>query len=296
MKRLGLIIGLIMALIMTGCSTDTYETYKSAVDKTELVKRGQEEIQIDIEMDFDYKDLSEEDLKKVRGMEHLSMKGYFRFDKEKDQVAADMNLNFGGVGMDSELYIDGEEIWLKLNSLGKYMALHDVDIENDITFSDEQFERIGQLWETYVDEENLYEGEAILVETPMGNVKSTRFYVQMDPDQMKAFFSEMMILLEEEGLIDLQGESMDMDNVIINEMYVESFIDIDNYVVEETIVCDVNFLDNDFEGLKFTMRTLLYDIEEDQNIEIPKIDEANLLTLDELEEDAESIFDFNWED
>ena len=68
-----------------------------------------------------------------------------------------------------------------------------------------------------------------------------------------------------------------MDNMTISQFEEVAYVDLDGYIVEETITLTIKYNESDFpfESQKITIRTQNWDIEQAQKMAFPIIDETN---------------------
>lgn len=282
-------VSLVLVLIL-GCSDQSYEEYEKAVEKTENLQRGKYSLDIEYQMSFNEDLLSVEEFKKVSNFSSIKFSGDNIFDHSNDEMNFYGNLEGGNLGLDLEYYKNGENRYLKIPLLGKYIDLDDFNTEKfsqkmsfdidenmDINVNEEAFEKIGKLWSDAIQEENVFKGKKSLLETPDGDVKVTEYSIDFSDELLKSLVTETMMILE------VSDEGFSMDQITIDTFRYTAFVDIDGFIIQENFRM-AYLLENipEVESSEFQYKILYYDLNKEQNIVMPEIDESMLLDLNQM--------------
>ena len=300
---------LLMTIVgLVGCGGNDYESYLSSVEKTKQIKRASEEVKIDVALDFNLENFDEEAKNEINKLKDMSYKGIMKYDDNQEIFENNMYTKLGGVGFDSTVYGKEDDILIELTSIGKYIKLSDLKEEtnfNDINFSDETIKKIEDTWNSYVNSENVFKGENILVDTPSGVVKSKKYSVEFGNEWIN-FLNEVMTIIKEDAAIEnlmndekFGEKAYNLDEMIIlnteeaevEYLIYEAFVDADGYVVKEDMRFKINYDDPYFKGVTFDLSGLLYNINKEQKIKFPEVSDAEILDVKDFSTEAPVLFD-----
>ncbi len=263
----------LISILLTGCNTDSLLDYKKAAEKTDGIIRGQTSAEFTTTTELNTEGMTDEEIKELNY--YKDIKGSFNsvFDSELKKEIYKIYLNSGGLGFDFDLYINGNEIFMKLPVIGKYLNLNDVVIESTmnvnegkILITDESVAAIGAKWLGLLKKDDVFKGKDIVLTTPDGEVKTTEYTINLNNEQIKNLFVDVIdIVYTDQNLksfytefietkIKENADSMqdvEIENISYEEMLdnmkenidfynVEKFnytahVDIDGYIVNETI-------------------------------------------------------------
>ena len=138
-KNMIIILTIILVLLLAACNTNNLEEYKKASEKTEQIKKGNTSGEFSLNMNFNTDGLSAEKIKNLNY--YKDMKGSFNvsFDEESKKSIFRNYLNFGGLGFDFDIYANGDEMFMKLPVVGKYMNFN--QIQRSIDANDEDYQK-----------------------------------------------------------------------------------------------------------------------------------------------------------
>lgn len=322
MKKI-LIFILVLALIvvtLTACNTDNLEQYKKAFEKTEQIKKGQSSGEISVKLDFNTDGLSVEDVKVLNNFKDMSGSFNTVFDDDAEKAIFKNYFNFGGLGYDFEMFINGEELAMKLPVIGKYLKINEmqqIEAETkgyDQIISDDTMKQIAEKWVGLMKEEDVFKGKNIIITTLDGDVKTTEYTVTLSSEQIKEmvlgsieiaskddklqnFFNEniTMKVNDKEKLTFeevLKGIRDNIDKFEIDSFKYTALVDIDGYIVNDNLVYSLISTDE-----KITLKRADYnqdiknwDINKEQTFKFPVLNEENTLDT-EGSEDVPSLME-----
>ncbi|MDD3706108.1 MAG: hypothetical protein PHC45_08620 [Clostridiaceae bacterium] len=315
-KSMIAILALLLIAALIGCSFDSLEGYKNAVKKTDQIKKGRTEGEFSLVMDFNTEKMTEEQIKELNYVRN--MKGSFNvaYDDEMEKGIFRNYLNMGGLGFDLDLFVNGEEMFMKLPVIGKYMRLSEMKEymigtpEEDLGFVDRKTQdAINAKWLGLLKKEDIFKGKAIVLTTPDGEVKTTEYTIILNDEQIKdlAMYSMDMLYKDEklkesyekyiskniESLKDTSPEELlsDMKESIKNYT-VESFgytayVDIDGYIVNEMVEITLE-VDNAEPGavtrVSYELNIKNWDINKGQEFDFPALTDENTVDMDNMEQ------------
>ena len=317
MKRfLLIIIALMLAVSFAGCSADSLGDYKKAADKTDQIKKGQTAGEFSVEVDFNTDGMTEEQIKELNYFKN--MKGSFNiaFDDDTEQGVFRNYLNFGGLGFDFDMFVNKEEVFMKLPVIGKYMRLEDMQAPMlrsqealDIQIISRETQKgISEKWLGMLKQEDIFRGKDIVLTTPDGEVKTTEYTIKLNDSQIKSLAADSLDMLSRDEKLKENYEEYIKKNVemmedtsfeklfedVKNNMKdytVEGFsytahVDIDGYIVSERI--EVSLKVNDAKPatatrLSYKLDIKNWDINKDQRFEFPVLTEENTLDMEEMD-------------
>lgn len=315
-KSMIAILALLLIAALIGCNFDSLEGYKNAVKKTDQIKKGRTEGEFSLVMDFNTEKMTEEQIKELNYVRN--MKGSFNvaYDDEMEKGIFRNYLNMGGLGFDLDLFVNGEEMFMKLPVIGKYMRLSEMKEymigtpEEDLGFVDRKTQdAINAKWLGLLKKEDIFKGKAIVLTTPDGEVKTTEYTIILNDEQIKdlAMYSMDMLYKDEklkesyekyiskniESLKDTSPEELlsDMKESIKNYT-VESFgytayVDIDGYIVNEMVEITLE-VDNAEPGavtrVSYELNIKNWDINKGQEFDFPALTDENTVDMDNMEQ------------
>lgn len=325
MKRiLTAILALLLAVSLAGCGTDSLEDYKRAVEKTEQIKKGQTAGEFSIEMDFNTEGMTAEQIKMLNYFK--TIKGSFNIvsDDEAEKAIFRNYLNMGGLGFDFDLFVNGEEVYMKLPVIGKYMRIdqaqasefkHQVDEEARL-ISEESQEAINEKWLGLLTKEDVFKGRNMVLTTPDGEVKTTEYTIKLTDDQIKTLAADSMDILygdaklkenyEEyfrknvKGMKDVSFEEIlanikeNMKDYEVESFSYTAYVDIDGYIVNELIEFSMK-VDNagpaSLARVSFRLDIKNWGINKEQKFDFPELTEANTIDIKDMDENMPFVVD-----
>lgn len=314
-KILTIMITILLAVSLAGCSLDGLGDYKKAVEKTDQIKKGQTSGEFSLEMDFNTEGMTEEQIKQLNYFK--TMKGSFEvaFDDEAEQGIFRDYLNFGGLGFDFDLFINGEEVFMKLPVIGKYMRIEELQGQMPIPrdgkgmeiISKETQDAISDKWLGMLKKEDIFRGKDIVLTTPDGEVKTTEYTIKLNDEQIKSLAAYSIDMLSKdaklkenyeeygkkiEPLKDTSFEELfsdlreNMKDYSVESFSYTAYVDIDGYIVNEMLDFSVKVDDAKPEAVKkfgYKLDIKNWDINKAQKFEFPVLTEENTLDMDEMD-------------
>jgi hypothetical protein len=273
-------------------------------------------------MDFNTEGMSPEDISKLDYYKNMSGSFQAAFDTSKNQGVYRNYLNLGGLGFDFDLYQNGNEMFIKLPIVGKYMKMDDLikkagnstEAKSQM-ISEDTLKTLGAEWVGMLNKDDVFKGKDIVLTTPDGEVKTTVYTITLNGKQVKAFEEKAITILSEDGNLRNNFESMmkkksDQSKAIsfdtfiakiqeqISKDTVESFlytayVDIDGYIVNETIEIKIkrDALEiGEPKSINFKLDLKNWDINKDQKLEFPVLTEDNTMKTDDPGQTMPSLF------
>lgn len=316
-----LLLAVLTATVATGCG-NSLEDYKKAAEKSAQVTKAQASGEFSVSMDFNTEGLTPQEISELNYYKNMS--GNFRvvFDKSKEQKIYRNYMNMGGLGFDFEVFKNGEQMFIKLPIVGKYMELDNLLKQADQRpgeppgmISEETVEALGREWTDILKEENVFKGEDIILTTPDGEVKTTVYTITLNEGQLTELKEKAKVILEEDEYlrenfdsiikkIADNSEAADPDG-LADEVWgqiftdtVESFqftayVDIDGYIVNETIELKTRRAESDKwepKSYHFKLDINKWDVNKDQVIDFPELTVDNTLKAGELDQNMPALF------
>jgi len=299
---LSLIVLLVIAFGLVGCTNNDYEDYLKNIEKTQDIVKGRQEMNISVSLDFDTTELDDSQVKKINKFKELTYKGMLKFDTQKDAFENSIYLKIGSVGFDSKVYGDNDNMLIELLNIGKFIKVEDLEQNTgyeNIEFSQDTTMKIDEVWKSYIKSENVFKGENILIETPSGVVKSKKYSIVLEGEAINFVNEVVDIVIEDKSIASLftisaiesdKSETFDTEKIEVESFEIESFVDIDGYIVKDTIRFKMNYDDKYFKGIDFQLDSLLFDIEKEQDISFPKVSPEEIINVDNFSEEAPTLY------
>jgi hypothetical protein len=307
-------LALVLVISLSACNTSSLEEYKQASEKTDQITRGKVSGEFTTMIELNTENMTAEEIKELNY--YKDMKGSFNvsYDDEAGKSIFRNYLNMGGLGFDFEVFMNGEEMFMKLPVVGKYMKLDEIEASVNVDkaeeiISEETIELITQKWISLMNDDDVFKGKDIVLTTPDGEVKTTEYVIKLSDHQIKSLVKESTdILLSDEKLKNFYSEYIQknsdesdvksfesilaelktgIDNYNIENFVYTAYVDIDGYIVNETFEISASVIDPDENGLKglsYSLDLNNFDINKDQNFDFPVLTKDNTMNVDEMDE------------
>lgn len=313
-KVLYIMLALLLVLSLAGCNTDNLAEYKKALEKTEGITRGQMSGEFSMSMDFDTEKLTAEEIKDLSYIKDMDGSFSVVFDDEAEKGIFRNYFNFGGLGFDFDMYMDGTEMFMKLPVTGKYIEMNDLNTKNineenfnEEIVSEETLKQITEKWVGLMKEEDVFKGKDIILTTPDGEVKTTEYTITLSNEQirtlvlesvevaykdekLKKFFENYMRVNINDAELSfeeiLESLKNNVENYSVEYFKYTALVDIDGYIVNENIDVSIKAENEDlmFRGMKYNLDMKNWDINKTQSFEFPVLTEENTIKIDNVEE------------
>lgn len=321
-------LALMLVISLSACNTSSLEEYKQASEKTDQITRGKVSGEFATKIELNTENMTAEEIKELNY--YKDMKGSFNvsYDDEAGKSIFRNYLNMGGLGFDFEVFINGEEMFMKLPVVGKYMKLDEVEAnvnveENEEIISEETIDFITQKWISLMNDDDVFKGKDIVLTTPDGEVKTTEYVIKLNDQQIKTLVKESTdILSRDEKLksfyrkyVEKSSEESNVksfesilaelktgiDNYNIESFMYTAYVDIDGYIVNETFEISAAVIDPEEKNLKaisYKLNLNNFDINKEQYFDFPVLSNDNTLSVDEMDESMPDMMKdlFNKED
>lgn len=330
MKKIMIVtFAILLAVILVGCSLDSLGDYKKAVEKTEQIEKGQMSGEFIMETDFNTDGMTEEQIKEMNY--YKDMKGSFSavYDDTEEKGIFRNYLNFGGLGFDFDLFMNKEEVFMKLPVIGKYMRLDEIkaqilveqkeDGESEF-ISEDTKNQLNANWLGLLKEEDIFKGKDIVLTTPDGEVKTTEYTIKLNDEQIKSLLTDGIDIVSKDEKLkenyeeyikknvkDLQDKSFeelvsdireDIKNYTVESFNYIAYVDIDGYIINEAIEFAMKVEDAGsagMKGLNYKLELKNWDINKNQEFDFPVLTEDNTMDMDQMDQNMpfvlEDLFD-----
>ncbi len=258
MKKL-IIILLSLALCLTGCSTDALSGYIKAFRKTKSISSGRLQLEASVDMDFQLDQLTAEQQGTVQNLEHMDFASEVTYDfrEEADRMIAKSYGNFGGMGIDSTFYLEGDKMNLYLPMLGGYLDLPEAEDQDE----NEVFRDFSKLSEPVLAKflelltaEDIMKGKRTYITTKDGQIKTTVYTVNMSEEQLKQLMEETIRIIEEDNIdlgkmFGIDTDQTDIpkelrkwkDRFALSGFTSTAYVDFDGRLVKQDLTAELTF-------------------------------------------------------
>lgn len=310
-KRIAIVMTIILAGILSACSTKSLEDYNNAVTKTSSEKMGKTLIDMSISMDFNTDGLTLEQTRELNHFKEMLFQFTNQYDITKDKISMDIYMNLGGIGMDSSYYRDGDNEFIQIPVLRKYVNVKE-KVEGAMTSDYEtSFSDIGQKWLELLSEDDVVKGEDTIIDTKEGQVKAKVVTITINNEQLKVFSEEIVRIIMETDMIDnfvfvtdsnnnvnkdeiVQRIYDSLERIVFENFEAKAYIDFDGYLIKDEMTIDMSMKDpkkGEPKTIKVSYEESHWDLGKEQTIDIPEISEEDILEMDELK-DLDTIIGF----
>ena len=319
---------IILILFITSCNTNNLIEYKKAAEKTEQITKGQTAGEFTMTTEINPDGLTAEEIKELNYIKDMDGSFSVVFDDEEEKAIIRNYLNFGGLGYDFEVYVNGEEVSIKLPVVGKYLRIDEemiseseqyYDTGNQI-ISEETKKEFTKKWISLMNEEDVFKGKNIVLTTPDGEVKTTEYTIKLSDEQIKTLLKECAQILSEDEALKLffeknisvnvgetEGELEqktfeEILDVIISraeKFKVENFsytahVDIDVMPGKRGCLDALKTIDAEKEGIigiNYNLDIKTWDINKEQKFEFPILTDENTIKTDEKKDNMPAVME-----
>lgn len=301
---------LIVSVVFTGCQYGTdYKDYIEASDRTDQIKKGA--ISFTFSMENQMSEIvneSDDDTLKQMGswLKKIVIKGMTHFDSNSQSSITELNYNLGGLGNDVTLYQPSkEEMYIKLPFDSRLFSLPEGQNSDQYDAFGKALISIGSEWAQMMQKENIFIGEKTIIQNEAGDIKATKFTVRPTTEQLDTFKSKLKVVLldnvqllnevikEQFGTVDMTDEELSrmiralFDTVDISKYEEVAYMDMDGYLVDQTIYIEIKYhstsqMTNLFESQTIEIHTSYFDIEKAQIFDFSEIQKESAVPIDTL--------------
>ena len=306
---------LLIAILLTACNTNNLAEYKKAVDKTDQITKGQTLGEFTLITEFNQEGLTAEEIRELNYIKDMNGSFSVVFDDEEEKSIIRNYLNFGGLGYDFDVFINKEEMFMKLPVIGKYLKIDDMSsISEDMQterqiVSEETIKEFSKKWISLMNEEDVFKGKDIVLTTPDGEVKTKEYIIKLSDEQIKALLNDSVEIFSQdkslkklyeenissiaEPLKDKTFEEMlseiknNADKFNVENFSYTAYVDIDGYIVNEIIDIKFGSIDSEeigIESFSYNLNMKNWDINKKQNFDFPVLTDENTVNIEEMEQ------------
>ena len=309
-RKMGILLLVIVSIAFTGCQYGTdYKDYIEASDRTDQIKKGA--VSFDFSMDNQMSEMvngSEDGTLKQMGtwLKTIVLNGVTHFDRDVQSSITEFNYNLGGLGNDVTLYQPSkEEMYIKLPFDSRLFRLPEGENSDQYDAFGKALITIGTEWTQMMQKENIFIGEKTIIQNEAGDIKATKFTVRPTTGQLDTFKAKLKVVLQDNvsllnGVIKEQFSDVDLsdeelgqlinalfDTVDISKYEEVAFMDMDGYLVDQTIYIEIKYhstsqMTNVFESQSIKIHTSYFDIEKAQSMDFSVIKRENAVPIDAL--------------
>lgn len=291
-KAILIIISLLLAVwaLIPGCSSKSdYQVYMEASERTEAVVRGKSEMVMNMKLQFNKEGLPEGVSGDLEMFEDMTFELRNEYDKDREESLNKIFIKAKDTGFDAKVYKKSDVAYIITPLIPKIVVIKgeefvhpdpaSEDLEKMPALSKESLEDIEKVWNSLYSDDNVSALEKIVMDTPEGRVKATRYDVNITDEQLKpAIRKTMEIVLSDsafmEGMEDMMRTAMKeyadkenirggqsdgddapdqdfsfreafrsnmdaVENSTVKTFSQTAYIDRDNYIIEERLVMDI---------------------------------------------------------
>ncbi|TCT13105.1 hypothetical protein EDC18_10968 [Natranaerovirga pectinivora] len=291
---------LIILVVLTGCNSKGYETYQNAMDRYGTINEGREKINVYIDLQFNTENLSEEEVQELMIFDRMDMELDLTYNG--DQAIAKNYIYFGGMGMESNFYMIDEDMYMEIPMFNYVVKIEEDDNKNVVVIDMESdaLSKIRNIWVNVLKDEDVVIGENTILSTNQGNVKASRYMVNVSEEQLKILFDEVLeVIVEELVRFALQNKLLEDRNFnfsivemrdFINRIQLKGFkgevyIDYDGYPIYQSYEIDIAFKDSQsrqISGIKLVFEEELIEYNKSQELVFPDFGALNIKSMDEF--------------
>lgn len=299
---------------LAGCSTNPYELYQKAQDKTDNAQTGVYEVSVSLENQFDTSGLSEEALKAVNYMKQIAYKGRHTVDKSQDALISDAWINLGGIGFDFTYYAKGDQQYVKYPVLKKYIDLKQLMASTNAegtmgdmpAISEDTQKQLSGIWGKLATQETVKSLEEVIIPTAQGDMKAKHLTIDVSGEAVKQALLESQAILQKDPAIEKMmaaqlakaGESPDVtytmmnDDMTIEDFEISSYIDADGYLVKDEVKINLGGFGsgNALKTSVFHMTTVYSQLGQPLDLDFPEITPDQVFTSEELNTEMPAVF------
>lgn len=335
MKKTVIVLVIISLLLAwsAGCSTKSdYQVYMEASERTDAVARGKTEISMTMQLKFNKEGLPGDVSDGLEMFEDMTFELRSQYDRDKEESLNKIFVKTKDTGFDAKVYTKGDVSYVITPLIPKIVVIDGgelihpglaaKDLENMPALSQESLDAIEKVWKSLYSDDNVSALEKIVLDTPEGSVKATRYEMNMSDEQLKpAIKKTMEIAMQDsafmEGIEDIMRSAMEdyardladgdeftiedfsfeealrsnmdtIENSTIKTFTQTAFIDRDNYIIEERFNMDILYHFNeagtpDSYSMEMVIRN--WDLNRDQEIYFPEVTSENSMTLEKFKEE-----------
>ena len=308
---------LLMVILLSACNTNNLAEYKKAAKNTDQIIRGQTTGEFSLITEFDREGLTPEEIRELNYIKDMSGGFSVVYDDEEEKSIIRNYFNFGGLGYDFEVYINGEEMFMKLPVVGKYIKIDDMSSLSDEMYqtedeivSEDTIARFSKKWLSLMNEEDVFKGKDIVVTTPDGEVKTKEYVIRLNDEQIKILLKDSVEIFSkdnnlkklyeenirtmaeplkdktfEEALLDIKNNA---DKYYVENFTFTAYVDIDGYIVNQIIEVFLKAKDVDkggVESFSYSLNIKNWDINKKQSFDFPVLTDENTMNIEDMDGD-----------
>lgn len=331
MRRFSVIFILIMFMFYTAaCSTQnsTTQKYLRALENTQNADTIQSKTEARISIDLSK--ASEEAKELLKNFKDISFNIDEIADNKNMRIESSNYISFGKLSWGTKIYVNGDEIFLKVND--KYLKLDSKD-QSSIVSADgsinkeyrELVEEMSGIWKDTVQKEILTKEGNFIESTPDGDIKITQLSLELNDEKFKKILENLGLILSKSEIAKktaiesahrfgnverLDEEEKNKVIADINEWFdkiqdnlkaYNNKFSVENLKLTAKIDKDSYIIDEVFEGefvikhqgeirISFNVNTTRWDINRKLSVNIPQISEEDLIDEESLQEEMRETF------
>lgn len=300
MKRVWLCIILLLVFV-SGCDSKGYETYQKAMNRYDSIDEGREKINIYIDLEFNLEGLNDSEIQELMIFDRIDMELDLAYNGS--QGIAKNYIYFGGMGMEAHFYMTDEGLYLKIPMFNYIVKLEEDNNSNILILDMESdaLSKIRNIWVEVLKDEDVVMGENTILSTNQGNVKASRYTVNVSEEQLKILFDGILEVVVEEivrfAFENKMLEELSFNNIGIKEIsdfinriqlkgfMGEVYIDYDGYPIYQRYEIDIEFKDaksREINRIELVFESELMEYNRVQELVFPEFSELDIRRMDEF--------------
>jgi hypothetical protein len=302
---------LVTLSLLTGCGTNGLAEYEKAREEIAKIEKGTLLFEVEANLEFNTEGLSEEEIKDLSYFDTIEVSAENTYDVsgEVNKLIGKYYYNLGGLGLDTLIYMNGDNFYMQLPVLDGYYKISEenrtqYDSEANKKFYEKVIEPIQAKWHELLTTEDVVQGKKTYVLSEEGQIKTTTYSINANEEQLKVLLDEMVRVIDEEDLIeDLMAneftgnEDFDKETVInemkemVNKIQLKSFegtayVDFDGRLIKESYTIVAAIADPESGELSaidvsYTLEHL--NLSKEQDFDFPDVTEEELKDFDSID-------------
>lgn len=307
---------LILILFISGCQSKGLINYQQAIETTHAIETGKVVIEVEMENTFNEDGLSVNELKEINVGKSAYSKVTTIYDtRDRNFLKEQMHIYYmvGGMGFDSWIYLEGEDINIKIPMLDVYMTIEDFqdELSQDIDVSNISliFDDILKKWIDIFEEENIVDSKDKYIITSKGQVKTTSYNFYLSKSQISQLLNDLIEDIDRDELnayiIYLLENYLNndiiysdivelLDQITIYELKGVANVDFNNQLIQQKLILLGEYENSnpgEIDKISLEVTFNFEDLGKEVMFDFPILTKENTVTEEELDDLFEDLKD-----